>query len=79
MRYLVENTLENLTLIRTVSDSFSNTETDKLFSQFKHYATILLIIGEYPAPQFRFRDITQAMFLSEAELRKIVFMQSLEQ
>ena len=79
MRYFVENTLENLTLIRTISDGFSDTETEKLFSQFKPYATILLITEEYPTPLFRFRDIVQAVFLSEAELRELVFTLSLEQ
>lgn len=79
MRYFVENTLENLSLIRTISDSFTNTETDKLFSDFKRYDTILLITEEYPTPKFRFRDITQALFLSEAELRELVFTLSLEQ
>ena len=79
MRYFVENTLENLTLIRTISDGFSHRETDKLFNQFKHYDTILLITEEYPTPQFMFRDTTQALFLSEAELREIVFTLSLEQ
>ena len=79
MRYFVENTLENLTLIRNISDSFSYTETDKLFNQFKHYNTIILITEEYPTPRFVFRDKTQALFLSEAELREIVFTLSLEQ
>ena len=79
MRYFVENTLENLTLIRTISDSFTNTETDKLFSDFKRYDTILLVTEEYPTPQFRFRDISQALYLSEAELRELVFTLSLEQ
>ena len=79
MRYFVENTLENLTLIRTISDSFSATETEKLFSQFKPYDTILLVTEGYPTPQFMFRDITQALFLSEAELRELVFTLSLEQ
>ena len=79
MRYFVENTMENLILIRTISDSFSATETDKLFSQFTYYDTILLVTEEYPIPKFRFRDTTQALFLSEAELREIVFTLSLEQ
>ena len=79
MRYFVENTLENLTLIRTISDGFSSTETERLFNQFKHYDTINLVTEEYPTPQFIFRDISQAMFLSEAELREIVFTLSLEQ
>ena len=79
MRYFVENTLKNLTLIRTISDSFPDTETEKLFSHFKPYDTILLITEEYPTPMFRFRDIAQAMFLSEAELRELVFVLSLEQ
>ena len=79
MRYFVENTLENLTLIRTISDSFLNSETDKLFSDFKRYDTILIITEEDPTPKFRFRDITQALFLSEAELRELVFTLSLEQ
>ena len=79
MRYYVENTLENLTLIRTISNIFPDTETDKLFSQFKPYDTILLITEEYPTPLFRFKDITQAVFLSEAELRELVFTLSLEQ
>lgn len=79
MRYIVENTLENLTLIRTISDSFASTETDRLFSSFMRYDTILLVIGEHPTPQFRFRDISLAPFLSEAELRELVFTLSLEQ
>ena len=79
MRYFVENTLENLTLIRTVSDGFSSTETERLYSQFKQHDTILLITEEYPTPKFRFRDITEAVFLSEAELRELVFTLSLEQ
>ena len=79
MRYFVENTLENLTLIRTISDSFSSTETERLYSQFKHHDAILLITEEYPTPQFRFRDTTQALFLSEAELREVMFILSLEQ
>ena len=79
MRYFVENTLENLTLIRTISDSFYDTETDKLFSDFKRYDTIVLITEEDPTPIFRFRDITQAVFLSETELREVVFTLSLEQ
>ena len=56
MRYFVENTLENLTLIRTISDSFPEAETPRLFNTFKHYGTIFLITEEYPTPQFRFRD-----------------------
>ena len=79
MRYIVENTLENLTLIRTISDSFPSTETDKLFSDFMRYDTILLIIGEYPIPKFKFRNLSLALFLSEAELRELVFTLSLEQ
>ena len=79
MRYFVENTLENLTLIRTISDGFSHRETDKLFNQFKHYDTILLITGEYPALMFRFKEESQAQVLSEAELRELVFTLSLEQ
>ena len=79
MRYFVENTLDNLTLIRTISDNFTDTETDKLFNEFKHHGTILLVIEEYPIPKFRFRDISEAMFLSETELREIVFTLSLEQ
>lgn len=79
MKYFVENTLENLTLIRTISDSFSSTETNSLFSEFKRHNTILLVIGESPTPLFRFRDVTQALYLSEAELREIVFTLSLEQ
>ena len=79
MRYVVENTLENLTLIRTISDNFLHTDTYKLFSEFKHYDTIFLITEEYPTPKFRFRDITEAVFLSEAELREVVFTLSLEQ
>ena len=79
MIYFVENTLENLTLIRTISDSFSNTETEKLFSNFKCYDTILLITEEHSTPLIRFRDITEAVFLSEAELREVVFTLSLEQ
>ena len=79
MRYFVENTLENLTLIRTISDSFTDTETDKLFSDLKCYDTIILITEEDPAPIFRFRDTTEVMFLSETELRELVFTLSLEQ
>ena len=79
MRYFVENTLENLTLIRTISNNFTDTETDKLFNEFKHHGTILLITEEYLTPLFRFRDIPEAMFLSETELRAIVFTLSLEQ
>ena len=79
MRYFVENTLENLTLIRTISDNFSDTETEKLFNAFKQHDTILLVTEEYPIPKFRFRDTAQAMFLSEAELRELVFVLSLEQ
>ena len=79
MEYFVENTLKNLTLIRTISDGFSHSETDKLFNQFKHHDTITLITEEYPTPQFRFRDIPQARYLSEAELRELVFTLSLEQ
>ena len=52
---------------------------EQLFGEFKHYATILLITEEYPTPKFRFRDITEAVFLSEAELREVVFTLSLEQ
>lgn len=79
MKYFVENTLESLTLIRAISDSFTDTETDKLFNEFKHHNTILLVIEEHSAPLFRFRNITQAMFLSETELRELVFTLSLEQ
>lgn len=79
MRYFVENTLENLTLIRTISDSFPDVETARLFTAFKCYDTILLVTGEHPTPQFRFRDVPEAVFLSEAELREIVFTLSLEQ
>ncbi len=79
MRYFVENTLENLTLIRTISDSFSSTETDRLFISFKTYPTILLVTEERLTPQFGFRYITEAIFLSEAELREVVFTLSLEQ
>ena len=79
MEYFVENTLENLTLIRNISDSFSDTETDKLFNQFKHYNTIFLITEEYPTPKLVFKYMTQALFLSEAELRALVFTLSLEQ
>ena len=79
MRYFVENTLENLTLIRTISDDFSHREIGNLFDNFKHYDTILLITEEYPTPKFRFRDIPQALYLSEAELRELVFTLSLEQ
>lgn len=79
MRYFVENTLENLTLIRTISDSFLSEGTDKLFTIFKHLNTILLVTEEHPTPQFRFRDISQAVYLSEAELRALVFTLSLEQ
>ena len=79
MRYFVENTLENLTLIRTISDSFPDAETNSLFNAFKQHDTILLITEEYPAPIFRFRDITEAVFLSETELRELVFTLSLEQ
>ena len=79
MRYFVENTLENLTLIRAISDSFLDAETNSLFNAFKQHDTILLITEEYPTPQFRFRDTTQALFLSEAELREVMFILSLEQ
>ena len=79
MRYFVENTLENLTLIRAISDGFSHRETGKLFDKFKHYDTIFLITEEYPTPKFRFIDMPQAPYLSEAELREIVFTLSLEQ
>ena len=79
MRYFVENTLENLTLIRTISDGFPDADTYKLFSEFKHYNTIFLITEEYPTPKFRFRDIAQAVYLSESELRELVFTLSLEQ
>ena len=79
MRYFVENTLENLTLIRTISDGFRDTETETLFIHFESYDTIILITEEYPTPKFRFRDITEAVFLSEAELRELVFALSLEQ
>lgn len=79
MRYFVENTLENLTLIRTISDSFCNTDTHDLFNDFKHCDTILLTAEEGSTPQFRFMFISQAMHLSEAELRELVFALSLEQ
>ena len=79
MRYFVENTLENLTLVRTISDSFTDTETGKLFNEFKYYNTIILITEEYPTPKFRFRDIAQAPYLSDSELRELVFTLSLEQ
>ena len=80
MRYFVENTLENLTLIRTISDSFTNTETEteSLYSQFKHHDAILLDTEGHLTPKFVFRD-TRAMYLSEAELRELVFTLSLEQ
>ena len=67
MRYYVENTLENLTLIRTISDGFPDAETNSLFNAFKQHDTILLVTEEYPIPKFRFID-TQELFLSEAEL-----------
>lgn len=79
MNYFVETTLENLTLIRTVSDSFPNTETDMLFRIFTHHSTILLTIEEGLTPQFGFRYTAQASYLSEAELRELVFTLSLEQ
>ena len=79
MKYFVENTLENLTLIRTVSDSFPNTETDMLFRMCTHHSTILLTIEEGLTPQFGFRYIAQESYLSEAELRELVFTLSLEQ
>ena len=79
MRYFVENTLENLTLIRTISDGFPDAEANNLFNAFKQHDTILLITEEYPIPKFRFTDITEAVFLSEAELRELVFTLSLEQ
>lgn len=79
MRYFVENTLENLTLIRTISDSFCNTDTHSLFSTFKHHNTIVLVTGEDSTPIFRFRGASQALFISEAKLREIVFTLSLEQ
>ena len=79
MRYFVENTLENLTLIRTISDGFPDAETNRLFNAFKQHDTILLITEEYPTPKFRFRDIAQALYLSESELREAVFTLSLEQ
>lgn len=79
MRYFVGNTLENLTLIRTISDSFPDAETNSLFNAFKQHDTVLLITEEYLTPQFRFRDTPQALYLSEAELREVVFILSLEQ
>ena len=79
MKYLVENTLENLTLIRTVSDSFPNTETDMLFKICTHHSTIILTTEEGLTPQFGFRYIAQESYLSEAELRELVFTLSLEQ
>lgn len=79
MRYFVENTLENLTLIRAISDGFHGAETNNLFNAFKQHDTILLITEEYPTPKFRFRDIAQAVYLSESELRELVFTLSLEQ
>ena len=79
MRYFVENTLENLTLIRTISDGFLDTETEILFRQFESYDTIFLITEEYLTPKFRFRDIAQALYLSDSELRELVFTLSLEQ
>ena len=80
MRYFVESTLENLTLIRTISDSFSSTETHELFNHFNRYSTITLVTGEHLTPKFRFMFIdTQELFLSEAELRELVFTLSLGQ
>ena len=79
MRYYVENTLENLTLIRTISDSFLHKNTRNLFNDFNHCNTILLVTGEDSTPVFRFRDMPQTLLLSEAELRKVVFALSLEQ
>ena len=78
MRYFVENTLENLTLIRTIFDSFADAETNRLFNAFKHHDTILLITEEYPTPKFIFTDTTHTLSLSEAELRELVFALSLE-
>ena len=79
MRYFVENTLENLTLIRTISDSFPDAERNSLFNAFKQHNTILLITEEYLTPKFRFTDTTHTLFFSEAELRELVFALSLEQ
>ena len=79
MRYFVVNTLENIALIRTISDSFPYTDASRLFNCFKRHSTIVLVTGEHPTPQFMFRDVPEAVFLSEAELREIVFILSLEQ
>lgn len=79
MRYFVENTLENLTLIRTISDNFANVDTHSLFNMFKHRDTILLVTEKHSAPLFRFRDMSQTLLLSEVELRELVFTLSLEQ
>ena len=79
MRYFVENTLENLTLIRTISDGFPDTETERLYSQFKHHDTILLGTEGHLTPKFRFIGMPQVPYLSEAELREVVFTLSLEQ
>ena len=79
MRYFVENTLENLTLIRTISDSFPDAETHSLFNAFKQHDTILLITEEYLTSKFMFTLTTHTLFFSEAELRELVFTLSLEQ
>ena len=79
MRYFVENTLENIVLIKSVSDSFPYTDARRLFNCFKRHSTIVLVTGEHPTPQFMFRDVPEALFISEAELRELVFTLSLEQ
>ena len=79
MRYFVENTLENIVLIRTISDSFPDADAHRLFNCFKRHGTIILVTGEHPTPQFMFRYTPQALYLSEAELRELVFTLSLEQ
>ena len=79
MRYFVENTLENIALIKTISDSFPDADARRLFNCSKQYDTIALVTEEHPTPQFMFGDAPEAVFLSEAELREIVFTLSLEQ
>lgn len=79
MRYFVENTFENLTLIRTISDSFLGVDTHELFDSFKRYNTIILVAGEDSTPLFSFGYISQALVLSETKLRELVFTLSLEQ
>ena len=79
MRYFVENALENIALIKTISDSFPDADARRLFNCFKRHGTIVLVTGEHPTPQFMFRNVPEAVFISEAELRELVFTLSLEQ